>query len=405
MSREKLLAPFLSSLLRNSNVGSQGGARREYPGDARDDVRIATLRKMVESRVDPPAFVTKPMGQWYDYAPCIPPLHPRRRPTKTLAPPPRRAHELTRNLLPRMIRTDVDRKEAAEDPSGALDILRAIQKKAENVSDELLGMVWVFSQEGIFPEFTMLTSLDESGMLTYAKPRGGKTLAECVTTILPPGFLDADAFAPGRSALYSQAVAHRSIASKLTVTAMKKDKKENFKKTDYVFYENASSNAELLLVDGLSFITITYGGETDRGAGKRLKEKLDSDQLFGRHARAAAGVFINEQINDALDADGDGDDDGDDLADPDADGDDALLAKLIIAAKSEFTVTNKIFTTKRFVAAAARIGGKPYGVLGRTLSDIEDDLEALIVVCTGSMIADGGTNVACLGCLPKKNQG
>tara|TARA_B110000003_G_scaffold203384_1_gene202120 strand:+ start:305 stop:505 length:201 start_codon:yes stop_codon:yes gene_type:complete len=66
MSREKLLAPFLSSLLRNSNVGSQGGARREYPGDARDDVRIATLRKMVESRVDPPAFVTKPMGQWYD---------------------------------------------------------------------------------------------------------------------------------------------------------------------------------------------------------------------------------------------------------------------------------------------------------------------------------------------------
>lgn len=295
-----------------------------------------------------------------------------------------------------MIRTDVDRKEAAEDPSGALDILRAIQKKAENVSDELLGMVWVFSQEGVFPEFTMLTSLDESGMLTYAKPRGGKTLAECVTTILPPGFLDADAFAPGRSALYSQAVAHRSTASKLTVTAMKKDKKENGKKTDY---------AELLLVDGLSFITTTYGGETDRGARKRLKEKLDSDQLFGRHAHAAAGVFINEQINDALDADGDGDDDGDDLADPDADGDDALLAKLIIAAKSEFTITNKIFTTKRFVAAAARIGGKPYGVLGRTLSDIEDDLEALIVVCTGSMIADGGTNVACLGCLPKKNQG
>ena len=52
--------------LSDSNVGSQGGARREYPGDARDDVRIATLRKMVESRVDPPAFVTKPMGQWYD---------------------------------------------------------------------------------------------------------------------------------------------------------------------------------------------------------------------------------------------------------------------------------------------------------------------------------------------------
>mgnify|MGYP004282001459 FL=1 len=75
MSREKLLAPFLSSLLRNSNVGSQSGARREYPGDVRDDVRIATLRKMGESRIDPPAFVTKPMGQWYDYAPCIPPRH------------------------------------------------------------------------------------------------------------------------------------------------------------------------------------------------------------------------------------------------------------------------------------------------------------------------------------------
>ena len=72
MSREKLLAPFLSSL-RNSNVGSQSGPLREYPGDVRDNVRIATLRKMVESRIDPPAFVTKPMGQWYDYAPCIPP--------------------------------------------------------------------------------------------------------------------------------------------------------------------------------------------------------------------------------------------------------------------------------------------------------------------------------------------
>ena len=108
-----------------------------------------------------------------------------------------------------MIRTDVDRKEAAEDPFGALDILRAIQKKAENVSDELLGMVWVFSQEGVFLELTMLTRLDESGMLPYAKPRGGKTLAECVATILPPGFLDADAFAPGRSALYSRTAQQR----------------------------------------------------------------------------------------------------------------------------------------------------------------------------------------------------
>lgn len=73
MNAEKLARPFLSCLVANLHVGSQSGARREYPGDARDNERIATLRRMVDNEMDVPAFVTKPMDQWYDNAPCIAP--------------------------------------------------------------------------------------------------------------------------------------------------------------------------------------------------------------------------------------------------------------------------------------------------------------------------------------------
>ena len=118
-----------------------------------------------------------------------------------------------------------------------------------------------------------------------------------------------------------------------------------------------------------------------------LTEKLGSGQLFGRRARAAAGVFIDGWLEDAL-------------ADPDTDGDDALRAKLVMAAATEFTVVNKVFVTKRFITAVARIGGVAYG-LGRKMSDIEEDVEALVAATTGSMIETGGTNVAHLGCLPK----
>ena len=300
-----------------------------------------------------------------------------------------------------MIRTEKESKEAEEDPFGALQILRALQKEAEHISDAFIGIIYTCLQDEVFPEFTMLTRLDESGRLPYAKPRGGKTLAECVATILPPGFLDSDKFAPWRSSFYSQAIVQSSALLKATVARMKITDKENAKTTDSIYYARATFNAELMLEQCLPFIGTTYAGETDRCARKRLKEKLASPQLFGRQARAAADDFIDGQLKDALAAD----DDDDDLADQDADGDDALCAKLVIEAESMFAISDKVFATKRFVAAVARIGGKAYGVRGLKLSDIEDDFEALVAATTGSMIANGGTNVAFLGCLPKTDQG
>ena len=82
-----------------------------------------------------------------------------------------------------------------------------------------------------------------------------------------------------------------------------------------------------------------------------------------------------------------------------------MCAKLVIEAESNFAISDKVFATKHFVAAVARIGGKAYGARGLKLSDIEDDFEALVAATTGSMIANGGTNVAFLGCLPKTDQG
>ena len=286
-----------------------------------------------------------------------------------------------------MIRTKADWTQAEEDPFGALAILRAIQKVAEHVSDAFIGIIWVCLQPGVWPEFTVVTKLDASGRLPYAKPRGGTTLAECVASFLPPGFLDASDFAPGRSSFYSQGVVQSSTASKATVARMKDTGKENANTDDDTFYSNAISNAELLLEQRRTFITTPYAGETDRDARTRLTEKLGSGQLFGRQARAAAGVFIDGWLEDAL-------------ADPDTDGDDALRAKLVMAAATEFTVVNKVFVTKRFITAVARIGGVAYG-LGRKMSDIEEDVEALVAATTGSMIETGGTNVAHLGCLPK----
>ena len=56
-------------------------------------------------------------------------------------------------------------------------------------------------------------------------------------------------------------------------------------------------------------------------------------------------------------------------------------------------------------AAAGRMRHPRGRVRGLKLSDIEDDFEALVAATTGSMIANGGTNVAFLGCLPKTDQG
>ena len=296
-----------------------------------------------------------------------------------------------------MIRTFKEFKEAEEDPFGAFQILRALQKEAKHISDAFIGIIYTCLQPEVFPEFAMLTRLDASGKLPYAKPRGGKTLAECVANILPPGFLHADEFAPWRSSFYSQAIVQSSASLKATVAQMKITDKENTKTTDSLYYARAIFNAEQMLKQCIPFIGTTYAGETDRCARKRLKEKLASTQLFGRQARTAADDFINGQLKGALAAD----DDDDDLADQDADGDDALCAKLIIEAKSRFAISNKVVATKRFVAELARIGGKAYSARGLKLSDIEDDFEAFVAATTGSMIENGGTNVAFLGCLPK----
>jgi hypothetical protein len=152
-------------------------------------------------------------------------------------------------------------------------------------------------------------------------------------------------------------------------------------------------------------------------------EKMQSMQLFGRHARAAVGVIASERRAEvdadvyrdfltALAADGDDADDDDDEEEDDEwsstavddDGDNTLsYEELYDAVQSRLGVFNKIIGTKRVFTAVSHVVGDAYLALGRKLSAMEADFEASIAAATGSMIERGGTNVAPPGCLPKSD--
>lgn len=291
-----------------------------------------------------------------------------------------------------MIRTVQDQQQADQDPFGALDILRALQKETKHLSDEFISFIWICLQDEVCPEIQMILKLDSNGEFPYAKPCGGKSLDSCLNNHLPHGFLERTAFAPGRSGFYSQGFAQSCLALKQSLEIL-----ESKQSNDDKFKGNARHNADMLLAKQHEYIFTPYAGHTERNSETRLVEKLISPQLFGRFARASASVIFNNRRGDALDADGDDDED--------ADGDDLSYEAIVdIAAESELAVVNRIFATKRFFTAVALIAGKGYRALGRGLSDMNADFEAMVSALTGSMVERGGTNVQLLGCLPKIDQ-
>ena len=76
-----------------------------------------------------------------------------------------------------------------------------MQRETPHLSDEFIACVWVFMQDGVFPEFKSLVT---NGNLPYAKPRGGNSLADVVKNQLPEGFYDASDFALRASQLAAQ---------------------------------------------------------------------------------------------------------------------------------------------------------------------------------------------------------
>jgi hypothetical protein len=305
-----------------------------------------------------------------------------------------------------VLRTDEEKIEASKTPSvmKALEALSALQEEAKHISDEFLGHIWIMRE--VDPGFKALTDLDEKGRLPYAGPCGGNSLADIEKAYLPDHFLNADDYAPGRSAFYATVFAQKIEAQMATLDAMDAEQKKTI--WDLTFIDAARAVAEELVKEYLCVGT-RYAGHSDRNALVRLLEKIKSMQLFGRHARAAVGVIASgcragvdadvlREFLSALAADS--------ALDPmlDVDGDNTLsYGELCEAVKPSMAIFNKIIATKRVFRAVSRIVGDAYLALGRGLSAMEEDFEAFIAAATGSMIERGGTNVALLGCLPKKD--
>ena len=369
---------------------SKRGAARVYRGDDRDVERIKKVQEIMDNKENLPKFLFKPMSDWCGHAP-----HPTRVLLLLLLLLLRM--KLTRNLLPRIIRSDRDWEEANNDPFEALKILRAMQRETPHLSDEFIACVWVFMQDGVFPECKTVTKLDDTNNLPFAKPRGGKSLADAVKNQLPEGFYDASDFAQEEGVFYVHAPVQSCEAMNAAVDAMKLEKD-----TDEIFFDNSRPNADKLLANDLTFGATLYSGQSDRDADVRLAEKARSTQLFGRHLRAAVCVNIPSELGVAVDADGDDDQLPD--SDPEASDDNVSYEDLIDAVASRMAVLNKVFATKRFFAAVARVACEAYSAHNRGFSAMEEDFEAMIAAVTGSMIERGGTNVALLGCLPGKEQ-
>jgi hypothetical protein len=327
------------------------------------------------------------------------------------------APELTPNILPRVLRTDEEKTEALENPSvkKALEILHALQKENVSLSDEFLGHIWAMRE--VDAGFKALTDL-LNGRLPYAGPCGGNSLDDIEKAHLPGHFLGVAEYAPGRSAFYATVIAQKIAAQMATLDAVEA---ADGQITDHTFVKSARAVAKELVE--CVFVGTRYAGHSDRNALVRLLEKMQSMQLFGRHARAAVGVIASERRAEvdadvyrdfltALAADGDDADDDDDEEEDDEwsstavddDGDNTLsYEELYAAVQSRLGVFNKIIGTKRVFAAVSHVFGDAYLALGRSLSAMEADFEASIAAATGSMIERGGTNVAPPGCLPKSD--
>jgi hypothetical protein len=383
------IGPIVTGLLSRSRRGA--ALARVYRGDVRDVERIKKVQEIMDNKENLPKFLFKPKSDWCGHAP-----HPTRVLLLLLLLLLLRM-KLTRNLLPRIIRSDRDWEEANNDPFEALKILRAMQKETPHLSDEFIACVWVFMQDGVFPEFKTVTNLDDTNNLPFAKPRGGKTLAGAVKNQLPEGFYDASDFAQEEGVFYVQAPVQSCEAMKAAIDAMKLEKD-----TDEIFFDNSRLNADKLLANDLTFGATLYAGQSDRDADVRLAEKARSTQLFGRHLRAAVCVNIPSELGVAVDADGDDDQLPD--SDPEASDDNVSYEDLIDSVASRMAVLNKVFATKRFFTAVARVTCEAYSARNWGFSAMEEDFEAMIAAVTGSMIERGGTNVALLGCLPGKEQ-
>ena len=381
--------PIVTGLLSRSRRGA--ALARVYRGDDRDVERIKKVQEIMDNKENLPKFLFKPMSDWCGHAP-----HPTRVLLLLLLLLLLRM-KLTRNLLPRIIRSDRDREEANNDPFEALKILRAMQRETPHLSDEFIACVWVFMQDGVFPEFKTVTNLDDTNNLPFAKPRGGKTLAGAVKNQLPEGFYDASDFAQEEGVFYVQVPVQSCEAMNAAIDAMKLEKD-----TDEIFFDNSRLNADELLANDLTFGATLYSGQSERDADVRLAEKARSAQLFGRHLRATVCVNIPSELGVAVDADGDDDQLPD--SDPEASDDNVSYEDLIAAVASRMTVLNKVFATKRFFAAVARVTCEAYSARNWGFSAMEEDFEAMIAAVTGSMIERGGTNVALLGCSPGKEQ-
>ena len=327
------------------------------------------------------------------------------------------APELTPNILPRVLRTDEEKTEASKNPSvkKALEILHALQKENVSLSDEFLGHIWAMRE--VDAGFKALTDL-LNGRLPYAGPCGGNSLDDIEKAHLPGHFLGVAEYAPGRTAFYGTVIAQKIEAQMATLDVVEA---ADEKITDHTFVKSARAVAKELVE--CVFVGTRYAGHSDRNALVRLLEKMQSMQLFGRHARAAVGVIASERRAEvdadvyrdfltALAADGDDADDDDDEEEDDEwsstavddDGDNTLsYEELYAAVQSRLGVFNKIIATKRVFTAVSHVVGDAYLALGRSLSAMEADFEAFIAAATGSMIERGGTNVAPPGCLPKSD--
>ena len=285
--------------------------------------------------------------------------------------------------------------DAENDQFNAFATLRAVQNKAPGVSDRILKIIWMMRHPEWCDEYCKLTNPDANGDLPCVAFRGADSIEASASAYLTDGYLPFEAHSDGGFYLTTFAAARGEDdgivedalgAFEEKSRATKKEKKSLAKSTltednDEIFIEAVREGLEAACERVASFpYAGTVGGE-GRVHTTRYKEKVGSQQLFGRFARELASVAIA-----ALDFESMSED------------------KIVAAVKKKLAVHNRVFMSEALFIALAMEGGDAYHGDG-WITAIARDVEGMAAGLTGGMIETGGLNVAHIGSQAKRVPG
>ena len=274
--------------------------------------------------------------------------------------------------------------DAENDQFNAFATLRAVQNKAPGVSDRILKIIWMMRHPEWCDEYCKLTNPDANGDLPCVAFRGADSIEASESAYLNDGNLPFEDHSGGGFYLTTFAAACGEDDGIVEDALGAFEKKSNAAKStftkdnDKIFIEAAREGLEAARKRVASFpYAGTVGGE-GRVHTTRYREKVGSDQLFGRFARELVNVAIAELDFESMSED-----------------------EIVAAVKKKLAVHNRVFMSERLFIALAMEGGDAYHGDG-WITAIARDVEGMAAGLTGGMIETGGLNVAHIGSQAKR---